>query len=172
MSPLSPKTKQASTAQSKDYVVTLALESKADVGTKFFHDGHPDACETCPLFQICMKNLVADRHYTIVKVNESMRHACPRALFDEKLVVVRAREPPLLASFNMNKTFPGMLLRFQPRPCTETACEHYDRCNPPPGRLAPGEAVTAVKVIKKIKSECKFGYDISLVEVTRSCEKE
>lgn len=164
---MSPPRPQAAPSQDREYVVTLSLESKATVGSKFFHDGHPTECDGCPLFQICMKNLVTGRQYTVIEVNESVHHRCPRQLFTEDLVVVKVREPPLVLAFGGSMAFPGMRLRFQPRPCPEVSCPHHDKCNPPADTAAAGESFTCVQVIKKVRAECKLGHDVSLIRVRR-----
>nr|MDO8112137.1 UPF0179 family protein [Candidatus Sigynarchaeota archaeon] len=150
-----------------DYIVTLALENKSEVGKEFYHEEIPAACNDCPLFQICMKNLIRGRHYTIIEVNDSVRHACPKNLFPGEMIVVKVREKPLIVSFPAGKTFEGMKLTFNGQGCPETKCKYHDNCDPSQEVLDKGTPVKCVKILKKIRLECKLNRDLSLMQVSR-----
>ena len=151
----------------KDYLVTLALEQNAQVGKEFVHDEIPGACKECPLYQICMKNLEKGRVYLIKEVNDNTRHECPKKLFPGEMVVVKVKEKPLLVTFPSSKTFEGMRLTFQGQGCPEKLCRYHPNCDPPENALAKGAAVKCVKILKRIRPECKLNRDLSLMEVSR-----
>ncbi len=152
----------------KDYVVTLALEQKAKVGDAFIHDDIPRACTDCPLFQICMKNLIPHRRYQIIEVNDDVRHECPKKLFNGTMVVIKVKEPPLLVSFPPKNTFEGININYHSQPCPEKSCPYYPNCVPDAANsLVDGTTLKVVKIVKNIKRECKLGLELCLMEVSR-----
>nr|MDO8116469.1 UPF0179 family protein [Candidatus Sigynarchaeota archaeon] len=96
----------------RNYLVTLALEQKVKINDTFVHDEIPRACSGCPLYQICMKNLVPHRRYRIIEIKEGIRHECPKKLFNGTLVVVKVQEPPLLVTFPPKNTFKGINIKY------------------------------------------------------------
>ncbi|MEX2719124.1 MAG: UPF0179 family protein [Candidatus Sigynarchaeum springense] len=151
----------------KEYLVTLALERNAQIGKEFIHDETPDACINCPLYQICMKNLEKGRVYVIKDVNDNIKHECPRKLFPGEMVVVKVKEKPLIVSLPSGKTFEGMRLTYMGQNCPEKLCIYQPNCDLPKNTLAKGAPVKCVKILKKIRTECKLNRDLSLMEVTR-----
>ncbi|NMC07061.1 MAG: hypothetical protein GYA24_17730 [Candidatus Lokiarchaeota archaeon] len=159
--------KKAPEAGKKDYLVSLALEQNAQVGKEFIHDEIPGACKECRLYQICMKNLEKGRVYIIKEVNDSTRHECPKKLFPGQMVVVKVKEKPLLVSFPSSKTFEGMRLTYTGQNCPEKLCRYHSCCDPPENTLAKGSQVKCVKILRKIRPECKLNRDLSVMEVAR-----
>ncbi len=154
----------------KGLLVTLSLATNAQVGKEFTHDEIPSVCKECPLYQICMKNLEKGRIYLIKEVNESTRHECPKKLFPGEMVVVKVKEKPLLVSFPSSKTFEGMRLTYAGQSCPERLCRYHPNCDPPEKSLAKGAPVKCVRILKKIRTECKLGRDLSLMEVSREAQ--
>lgn len=159
--------KKVPAPEKKDYVVTLALESKATMGSEFFNDEIPSACHDCPLYQICMKNLVPGRHYIIKEINDNVRHECPKNLFSGEMVVVKAKEKPLIISNPAGKAFEGLRLTFHGQACPEKPCKYHEYCDPPQETLEKDTTVKCVRIMKKIRGDCKLGRDLSLMEVSR-----
>ncbi|MFX0102583.1 MAG: UPF0179 family protein [Candidatus Hodarchaeota archaeon] len=151
----------------KDYVVTLAAESSAKVGEEFYHEKVPEECKECELFQICMKNLSNNRFYQIIEVKEDIAHKCPKGLHEEDLRVIKVRECPLEITFPVRKAFEGILLKYHPQPCIEKECKYYEICNPPQSTIAQGTPVKVIRILKKLKIECKFKRDLGLLIVKR-----
>ncbi|MHA1684062.1 MAG: UPF0179 family protein [Promethearchaeota archaeon] len=158
-------TSKTSKTSKKSYIVTLALEANARKGSEFFHEKVPVTCKSCKLSQICMGNLEIGREYRIMEVNEMIRHPCP--LYGKDLLVVKVMEKPLIVSFPGRKCFAGVMIKFHPTPCPEKSCVYYGNCNPPPSIIPKGMPVLVKKILKKIKSECKFNHDLSLFEVQK-----
>ena len=154
--------------EKKDYLVTLASETAAEVGHEFYHDRVPGACWGCELFQICMKNLSNNRFYRIIKVDEKIKHKCPKGRYESELMVVKVQECPLEVAFPARKAFEGILIKYHPQPCTEKECKYYENCNPPNNTIAKGTPVKCIKIIKKLNKECKFNKDLSLMIVKRN----
>ncbi|HME52242.1 MAG TPA: UPF0179 family protein [Candidatus Lokiarchaeia archaeon] len=159
--------KKIATPEKKDYVVTLSLESKATVGSEFFNDEIPSTCHDCPLYQICMKNLVPGRHYIIKEVNDNVRHECPKNLVSGEMVVVKVKERPLIIANPAGKAFEGLRLTFHGQACPEKSCKYHVVCDPPQELLENGTPVKCVKIIKKIRADCKLDRDLSLMQVSR-----
>lgn len=153
--------------EKKNYVVTLAMESKATIGAEFFNDEIPAACHDCPLYQICMKNLLPGRHYIIKEVNDNVRHECPKGVVLGEMVVVKVKERPLIISNPAGKAFEGLRLTYHGQDCPEKSCKYHDFCDQPAEILKKLAVVTCVKIIKKIRAECKLGRDLSLMKVSR-----
>ncbi|MBN2152877.1 MAG: UPF0179 family protein [Candidatus Lokiarchaeota archaeon] len=154
----------------KDYLVTLALERNAQVGKEFLHDEMPGACKECPLYQICMKNLLKGRVYVIQGIDDGVRHECPKKLFQGEMVVVKVKEKPLLVTFTSSKIFEGMRLTYAGQNCPEKACKYHPNCDLPDSSLARGALVKCLKILKRIRPECKIGRDLSLIEVSREAK--
>jgi uncharacterized protein (UPF0179 family) len=154
--------------EKKDYVVTLASESEAKVGHEFHHEKVPRECGGCELFQICMKNLSNNRFYQIIEVNDGVRHKCPKGLQDEDLMVIKVKECPLEITYPSRKAFEGILVKYHPQPCTEKECKYYENCNPKRSAIEVNAPVKVLKILKKLKKECKFGRDLGLMIVKRN----
>ncbi|MBD3185939.1 hypothetical protein GF325_03835 [Candidatus Bathyarchaeota archaeon] len=148
-----------------EQIVTLALEENARVGKEFVHDKVPSECRSCKLFQICMGNLKKGREYKIVKIKENISHQCP--LYKKQLLVVKVKEKPLIVAFPIRKSFPGMLIKFHPTPCSERKCKYYENCNPARNVIPMGMPVKTLKILCNIKEECKYGHNLSLVQVSK-----
>ncbi|MHA1371172.1 MAG: UPF0179 family protein [Promethearchaeota archaeon] len=161
------KSQKSNISEDDNYVVTLVLKSVAKKGYDFYHENEYDDCKSCKLYQICMKNLQKHRTYKVVDVRNSVVHKCPNDYFKEDLVVVRVKECPIEVAFPIRKVFENIQIKYHPIPCPEKSCKYFENCNPPNKILVKGMPVVCLKIIKKIKDECKYKKDLGIILVKR-----
>jgi uncharacterized protein (UPF0179 family) len=102
-----------------------------------------------------------------------VRHECPKNVVPGEMVVVKVKERPLIISNPAGKAFEGMRLTYHGQACPEKSCKYHDEvCDPPEELLKPGTTVTCVKIMKKIRAECKLDRDLSLMKVSREVGKK
>lgn len=124
---------------------TLVGEALAKKGSRFVAIEAPEACRSCNLFEVCMKNIVVGRTYEVIEVRDRW-HYC--RLYEGKLIVVKVLELPIEVVLRKQIAMEGAIIRFSPMECDEVKCRLKRHCKP--SGLRAGERIKILKVLEDV----------------------
>lgn len=108
-------------------LITLIGTGQAKLGMVFIHRGSSQKCLECRYFQVCIKNLEADRVYKIVKVRDRV---LPCRLYETNMQVVEVKEAEITTAIPSRLAVDGATITFQKLECQLQNCESYELCFP------------------------------------------
>jgi len=141
----------------KSKKLTFIWEEDCKEGYKFLYEKMADKCKECGYASVCHSNLTAHRAYRVSKLRDKIVECRP---YGRRARLVEVEEVTLEAAVRSESAIEGAVIKFQPQPCTEILCQHYERCQP--AALKEGDLCKVVKVGNGFRCP-KFGH--RLIEV-------
>jgi uncharacterized protein (UPF0179 family) len=116
-----------SAAKKEGTVMTLVGQRQARENFTFIHQGSAAECQKCQLFTVCMKNLVTNRLYRIVRVHD---RSFPCPMHEDGVRLVEVEEPEIRVAIDCRHFFEGAIVKFVPIKCKRQNCSNFEVCNP------------------------------------------